>query len=248
LPPYRVTQGFGAALLGCCRGIAGLDRSPDAPAALETFAPAATAVTSPVGAFTTARQVGQRTICPACASATFRLVLQTWHAKTIIRRSIVMAFRGRCQQKLPTAARPAFGRIPPLCRVVRTAYNSRMPTTFLLIGHCGPDSAYLRHAVRSAVPDATILAADDDAELQHALAEKIDLILLNRELGYGFAKPMGVDLIAELKQTHPSIKTMLVSNYSEAQTAAVAAGSLPGFGKRELGKPHVVKMLRDAVE
>jgi len=40
---------------------------------------------------------------------------------------------------------------------------------------------------------------------------------------------------------------MLVSNYPEAQAAAVAEGALPGFGKREIGTPRVNDLLRNAL-
>ncbi|HTW94954.1 MAG TPA: hypothetical protein VMD30_09190 [Tepidisphaeraceae bacterium] len=123
-----------------------------------------------------------------------------------------------------------------------------MAKTFLLIGHCGPDSAYLRHALKAAVPDATILSAADEADLRQTADEQVDLALVNRELGYGFGKETGVELIAQLKGSHPKLKTMLVSNHADAQAAAVAAGALPGFGKREIGTPHVEELLRKAVE
>jgi hypothetical protein len=40
---------------------------------------------------------------------------------------------------------------------------------------------------------------------------------------------------------------MLVSNYAEAQAAALAAGAAPGFGKREIGTPKVKELLRSAL-
>ncbi len=40
---------------------------------------------------------------------------------------------------------------------------------------------------------------------------------------------------------------MLVSNYEEAQEAAVEAGALNSFGKRELGTPKVKELLRAAI-
>jgi len=44
------------------------------------------------------------------------------------------------------------------------------------------------------------------------------------------------------------VKAMLVSNYPEAQAAAVAEGALPGFGKREIGTPRVGELLREALK
>src|SRR5690349_4426097 len=112
----------------------------------------------------------------------------------------------------------------------------------LLVGHCGPDSSYLRLAVKSAAKDVAIVMADDQKELRSALDEgAIDLILFNRELGYG------VDIIQYLRPNYPSLKMMLVSNYADAQAAAIAAGALPGFGKRELGSARVTSLLQDAL-
>lgn len=122
-----------------------------------------------------------------------------------------------------------------------------MAKKVLLVGHCGPDSSYLKMAVRKAEPSAEIGMADDPRELSTALEKGVDLILLNRELGYGFEQPMGVDVIRKLKLTMPAQKMMLVSNYPDAQQAAEAAGALPGFGKREIGTPRVIKLLQDAL-
>ena len=117
-----------------------------------------------------------------------------------------------------------------------------------LVGHCGPDSTYLRMTIRNAVKDATIVMADDDAELRSVLSDGVDLILFNRELGYGFSQPQGVACMQRLHGSDPKLKMMLVSNYPEAQAAAVAAGALPGFGKRELGSKRVVELLREALQ
>jgi ActR/RegA family two-component response regulator len=116
-----------------------------------------------------------------------------------------------------------------------------------LIGHCGPDSSYLRLAVMQASKGVKVVGADDREELARAIDEGVDLLLFNRELGYGFDEEMGVDAIKRLRAEHPELKMMLVTNYAEVQAAAVAAGALPGFGKRELGSPKVVQLLKDAL-
>jgi two-component system, chemotaxis family, chemotaxis protein CheY len=116
-----------------------------------------------------------------------------------------------------------------------------------LIGHCGPDSSYLRLAVAKVGREVQVLSADDDAGLKRLLDEGVDLLLLNRQLDYGFDETEGVGLIKKLRQHYPNVKTMLVSNYPDAQAAAVAAGALPGFGKRELGSPRVAELIRDAL-
>ncbi|MDB5320007.1 MAG: response regulator receiver protein [Phycisphaerales bacterium] len=124
-----------------------------------------------------------------------------------------------------------------------------MSKKIALVGHCGPDSSYLRMTVMKAAGSGVqILMADDDSDLNKALAQGVDLILFNRELGYGFQDKMGVDAIKRLRTTHPNLKTMLVSNYAEAQAAAVANGALPGFGKREIGSPRVIEVIKGALE
>ena len=117
----------------------------------------------------------------------------------------------------------------------------------LLVGHCGPDSSYLKMAVRNAGSNVQVLMADDSNELRAALDGGVDLILFNRELGYGFDEDQGVEMIRWLKPNYPSLKMMLVSNYPDAQQAALAAGALPGFGKREIGSKRVTELLRGAL-
>jgi hypothetical protein len=122
-----------------------------------------------------------------------------------------------------------------------------MAKKVVLVGHCGPDTSYLRMAVTSADRGIQVLAADDSDELDSLVRGGVDLVLFNRELGWGFDSAMGVDVIREYRTRQPNLKMMLVSNYPDAQAAAVAAGALPGFGKRELGKPHVSQLIRDAL-
>src|SRR4051794_69434 len=116
-----------------------------------------------------------------------------------------------------------------------------------LVGHCGPDTSYLRMTVGKAGRDIQVLSADDDDELRRLLEAGVDLLLLNRQLDFGFDEREGVALIRRLRQAYPHVKTMLVSNYPDAQQAAVLAGALPGFGKREIGTPRVPEMIRAAL-
>jgi len=122
--------------------------------------------------------------------------------------------------------------------------ETKSPKKILLVGHCGPDSTYLRIAVRSAIGEATISSAGDRAALDRAIKDGVDLILFNRELDYGFEPATGVDMIRVLKQQHPDLKMMLITNYPEVQSAAIAAGAVPGFGKRDIGSPHARELIR----
>ena len=57
----------------------------------------------------------------------------------------------------------------------------------------------------------------------------------------------GLEVVMDLRRKHPAVKMMLVSNYPEAQAAAVAAGAMPGFGKREIGTKRVAEVIREAL-
>src|SRR5688572_19037112 len=114
-----------------------------------------------------------------------------------------------------------------------------MSKTVALIGHCGPDSSYLRMAISKAIPGAKIVAADDDESLKAALDNGLDLALFNRVLDYGFHDSEGVSVIRKLARSYPATRMMMVSNFPETQAAAVQAGAVPGFGKREVGTPKV---------
>jgi CheY-like chemotaxis protein len=116
-----------------------------------------------------------------------------------------------------------------------------------LVGHCGPDSTYLRIAVSRVGRDVQVLAADDERELGRVLSDGVDLLLFNRQLDYGFEDIEGVAVMRRLRPNYPNVKMMLVSNYAEAQAAAVAEGALPGFGKRELNSPRVAELIRSAL-
>ncbi len=122
-----------------------------------------------------------------------------------------------------------------------------MPRRVVLVGHCGGDTAYLRMAVKSALGDSEFISADDNQSLQKALAADPDLVLLNRKLGWGFEPDMGVDMIPQLSPSYSKTRFMLISNYPAAQLDAQAAGAIPGFGKREIGTPRVIQLLRDAL-
>ena len=116
-----------------------------------------------------------------------------------------------------------------------------------LVGHCGPDSSFLRIAVSRAAGQAKVLSADDSQSLKRVLDDGVDLLLLNRQLDFGFDEDEGVEVIRKLRAVYPNVKMMLVSNYPDAQAAAVAEGALPGFGKRELNSPKVAEMIRAAL-
>ena len=122
-----------------------------------------------------------------------------------------------------------------------------MSKKVVLVGHCGPDSSFLRIAISRVGKDVEVLSADDGRELKRVLDQDPDLLLFNRQLDFGFDDDEGVAVMRKLRPHYPGLKMMLVSNYPEAQAAAVAEGALPGFGKRELNSPRVQELIREAL-
>ena len=126
--------------------------------------------------------------------------------------------------------------------------TNTMTKKVALVGHCGPDGSYLRSAVTGSVRGTSVLMIDEAARLEKALSDGVDLILMNRQLDWGFDTEEGVELIRQLRTKHPNVKFMLISNYPEAQQDAIAVGALPGFGKREIGTARVTELLKSALE
>jgi two-component system, chemotaxis family, chemotaxis protein CheY len=116
-----------------------------------------------------------------------------------------------------------------------------------LVGHCGVDGPRLEATIARLCDDADITTANDPDALAEVIDGGADLLLFNRELGFGFDDEAGVDVIAGLRRKHPNLKMMLISDYPDAQRAAEAAGAMPGFGKAELGSAKVEKVLKDAL-
>jgi two-component system chemotaxis response regulator CheY len=122
-----------------------------------------------------------------------------------------------------------------------------MSKRVVLIGHCGPDGSYLRMTISRVSREISVTMVDDETELQKAIDAGIDLVLVNRQLDYGFKESEGVEIIARLHSAYPNLKMMLVSNFPESQAEALAAGAMPGFGKRELGSERVANLIREAL-
>ncbi len=123
-----------------------------------------------------------------------------------------------------------------------------MRKTVTLVGHCLPDSSYLTIAVRAVCPDVVVERANNDEELDAQLATGSDLLLVNRRLDGDFDDPSGIELIARCRHAAPQLKSMLISNYADAQQLAQRHGAVPGFGKAELGTKKALDALVQALD
>lgn len=116
-----------------------------------------------------------------------------------------------------------------------------------LVGHCSPDSSHLTMAVTAAVPDAKVIRVTDDAGVDKLLKDGVELLLVNRKMEPGYAEAIGTDYIRRLREKHPDVKLMLISNYPDAIEASVQIGAMPGFGKNELLTPATKQKLQEAL-
>lgn len=112
----------------------------------------------------------------------------------------------------------------------------------VLVGHCGPDSFLLVNAVRSAVPGAEVIKNTEEKDLWDSGAE---LLLVNRVLDGFYADDKGLRIIGEAAAK--GVAAMIISNYDDAQRAAVAAGGVPGFGKTDVRSDKARDAIRSAL-
>ena len=120
-----------------------------------------------------------------------------------------------------------------------------MSIRILLVGHCGVDGPRMQREIGQFLSEAAVLRINSDADLERAVDEGADLLLVNRE-PVGFDKG-GTDIIRELHQRCPGAKLMLVSDYDEAQEEAAQCGAIRGFGKSDLGSPKFEQTVREAL-
>ncbi|MHC2068702.1 response regulator [Bremerella sp. T1] len=119
-----------------------------------------------------------------------------------------------------------------------------MPKQVLDVGNCGYDHGSLKDLIERNF-DAKLLQSHGPTDTLKMLREQtFALVVINRKLDRDHSD--GMDILKEMKADDQlkEIPVMLLSNYEDAQAAAVEAGAVPGFGKRELGKETTLKMLQ----
>lgn len=112
----------------------------------------------------------------------------------------------------------------------------------VLVGHCGPDAFMLKRAVAEAAPGAVVESNTEESTLWDRPA---DLLLVNRVLDGWYNDGSGLRIIEEA--TARGVRAMLISNYADAQAAAVAAGAAEGFGKSEARSEKARAVIRRAL-
>lgn len=118
-----------------------------------------------------------------------------------------------------------------------------MARRILDIGQCNPDHAAITRLLTEHF-DVEIVRAHAESDTVTALQSgNFDLVLINRKLDRDYSEGLNILRMIKSDFAMSNAAVMLVSNFPEAQEAAVAAGAVYGFGKAELGDPDVLERL-----
>jgi CheY-like chemotaxis protein len=109
-----------------------------------------------------------------------------------------------------------------------------MPKRVLDVGNCAADHAAIRTMFEKSFGAEVVQAHGPHDTLELLQSQPFDLVLVNRKLDQDYSE--GLSIIEKIKADNELAKTpcMLITNYPEYQQAAMAAGAMNGFGKREL--------------
>jgi two-component system chemotaxis response regulator CheY len=118
----------------------------------------------------------------------------------------------------------------------------------LSVGNCGFDNGNLGRVLAEYF-GAEVQTAVTSEQAIHAVRDgQFDLVLVNRV--FDANGDSGLELIKKLQSGEETRATpvMLVSNYADAQDAAIALGARPGFGKNALATPETRERLASSLK
>lgn len=112
------------------------------------------------------------------------------------------------------------------------------------VGQCQMDHGALRRLIEGKFAAEVTQAHSAEQALAQLRSRQFDLVLVNRKLDADYSD--GLEIIKQIKADPElsGVNVMLVTNYSEHQEQAVAAGAAPGFGKSELLEPRTLERLK----
>jgi CheY-like chemotaxis protein len=119
-----------------------------------------------------------------------------------------------------------------------------MSKRVLDVGQCGFDHGAIRRLISSELAADVVQAHSLSDALAQLKSQRFDLVLINRKLDADYSDGLAVVRAIKEDASLASTPVMLVSNYPDAQEAAVAAGAEPGFGKAELSQAATLDKLR----
>jgi len=111
----------------------------------------------------------------------------------------------------------------------------------LNVGQCNPDHSSLAAFLNSHFDVEVDRSHQMDDTLDKLRTHSYDMVMINRKLDADYTDGMAILETMKADEALKSIPVVLISNYADAQEAAVAAGAAPGFGKAELHDPATLE-------
>jgi CheY-like chemotaxis protein len=118
-----------------------------------------------------------------------------------------------------------------------------MSKRVLDVGQCCMDHSTIRSYLTRNFDCEVAQTHGADDTLHQLKGGRFDLVLINRKLDADYTD--GIEIIRQIK-ADPSVAgvpVMLVTNLPEHQEAAIAAGAIRGFGKKEYDQPETREKL-----
>jgi len=109
------------------------------------------------------------------------------------------------------------------------------------VGQCNPDHSSLTSFLNSHFDVEVDRSHQMDDTLDKLRTQSYDMVMINRKLDADYTDGMAILETMKADEALKSIPVVLISNYADAQEAAVAAGAAPGFGKAELHDPATLE-------
>lgn len=126
--------------------------------------------------------------------------------------------------------------------------SNQTPFRVLDVGQCDLDHGNIRRMFEDHFQARVDRSSTRDEALRMVRESRYELVLVNRLLDSDGSE--GLQVIQDIKAAPESNQTpvMLVSNFEDAQTSAVASGAVRGFGKAELESDATLATIREALQ
>jgi len=110
------------------------------------------------------------------------------------------------------------------------------------VGNCGPDHSSIKDLIQRNFGAEIVRAHGHSSALAELQQGTFDLVLVNRLMDADGSS--GLEVIQSVVEQFAETPVMMITNFSEHQASAVAAGAAPGFGKSQLHSPDTVRLLQ----
>ncbi|MCK6456960.1 MAG: response regulator [Phycisphaerae bacterium] len=111
------------------------------------------------------------------------------------------------------------------------------------VGNCDPDHAMIRGMLERHFDVEVDRVMFVDEALARMREQTYDLVLVNRLIFEDGSEGIQLHRQAKAEPALAAVPIMMISNFEAAQSASVAAGGIPGFGKAAVTAPETKTLL-----